>query len=75
MVLFLSPVQIHTRRHPTIHNVHDAAAVLADAFEEIRDGEMKVEAVGMALYHLMPPELVIGFMTSDPEGGLGADID
>jgi len=49
--------------------------VLADAFEEIRDGEMKVEAVGMALYHLMPPELVIGFMTSDPEGGLGADID
>ena len=61
------------KKHPTIHDVHDAAAVLAKDFEELKEVMGDVEAVGMNLYHLAPPELVSSFIEND--GGMQADLD
>lgn len=69
-------LEVRARRRPAIHNIHDAEAVLADAFEEIRDAEHKIECVGMELYHIATPELVkTGLSHIDPDGGLDTDVD
>ncbi len=66
----MSPVQIHARRKPVIHNVHDVAEVLSEVVEEIHDAEMKADAIGMSLYRIAPIDPLVEQMMEDRQEDL-----
>jgi hypothetical protein len=47
------------RRRPTVHNVHDAAGLMAGIINEAREIETMAEAVGSGLYRLVPVDMEI----------------
>lgn len=76
----MSKVNFKVKQRPAPpEDVHQLALMLAHIVEEVHHMEPELEACGMSLYHLMPPDLVreesFCLMTADPEGGLGADVD
>jgi hypothetical protein len=46
----------HHPRAPRVNDVHEAGLLLAHAMADLQHAEAEIEAVGMGLYRLVPPE-------------------